>query len=163
MQIFFPLNWPISYRISIFPWNKNHFPKKNENFPRQKFPKYSYENKNSYRIHLILRFKICPIESDIITQTKNVPLIRPLLIRQTIVAFITAKGGNKYRQVNQTDFTGEGAGLITSRTSKLRYRKYKRACMRAYVHTVVYTHTCISVCHWPDSVKIDHDTTTPFR
>lgn len=149
MQIFFPLNWRISYRISIFPWNKNHFPKKTKTFLAKNFSntRRILENKNSYRIHLILRFEaeICPIESDIIIQTKNVPLIRPLLIRQTIVAFITAKGGNKYRQVNQTDFIGEGAGLITSRTSKLRYRKYKRACMRAYVHAVVYTHVYIGL------------------
>ena len=27
-----------------------------------------------------------------------------------------------------------GAGLITSRMSKLRYRKYKRACIRVHVY-----------------------------
>lgn len=119
------------------------FSKKNENSPRQKFPKYSYENKNSYRIHLILRFEaeICPIESDIITQTKNVPLIRPLLIRQTIVAFITAKGGNKYRQVNQTDFTGEGSNNkphVETSLSKIQTRVYARVRTCSGIHTRVY-------------------------
>lgn len=62
----------------------------------------------SNRIRKIGRNLPDHIESGggIIIETKNVPLIRPLLIRQTIVAFITVKGGNKYRQVNQTDFMG---------------------------------------------------------